>query len=321
MFHRTNNNVLLNLNSTSVAGCIPAKMNVTICTTKHIISFVQRLFLILLISLQSLQAQQVTEKSDKKISPTLRLKFMSRLQSKEVSLFTISVTSIKDFNEWIKFRKDVIILSIYTPANTVIIKCTNEIANEILKNKLVVWIDEKQAANEELLTGVVDYSANRITTIQKLYPQLNGNSISVSIKEQLFDSTDIDFKGRVLPSAYSAINNTSHASLMATIIAGGGNAWYNTKGAAWKSKISSASFTNLLPEPNSYYQTAILLQNHSYGTVIESYYGAEAAAYDVSAVSNPSTLHLFFCRKFRNFFSNYRHICKHYWLCKSYRQF
>ena len=81
---------------------------------------------------------------------------------------------------------------------------------------------------------------------------------------------------------------------MATMMAGGGNSWYNTKGAAWGSNLSSASFQNLLPEPNTYYQSSnILVQNHSYGTVVENYYGPEAMGYDASVISNNSLLHLF----------------------------
>ena len=81
---------------------------------------------------------------------------------------------------------------------------------------------------------------------------------------------------------------------MATMMAGGGNTWYNTKGAAWGSNLSSASFQNLFPEPNSYYQTSsILIQNHSYGTVVENYYGPEAVGYDASVINNNSLLHFF----------------------------
>src|SRR4030095_5602052 len=40
-------------------------------------------------------------------------------------------------------------------------------------------------------------------------------------------------------------------------------------------------------------QYNISVQNHSYGVGVESYYGADAAAYDASAISNPSLLHVF----------------------------
>jgi hypothetical protein len=81
---------------------------------------------------------------------------------------------------------------------------------------------------------------------------------------------------------------------MATISAGGGNTWYATKGAAWGSKIVSSSFSNLLPDANSFFQQyGVTVQNHSYGTAIENYYGPEAVAYDLQVANNPSQLHVF----------------------------
>jgi Subtilase family/Secretion system C-terminal sorting domain len=110
----------------------------------------------------------------------------------------------------------------------------------------------------------------------------------------MFDTADIDFKGRILSSTFASTIISGHASSMATIIAGGGNTWNYTKGAAWRSTISSASFANLLPEPLPYYQSNnIRLQNHSYGTLVEHFYGAEATSYDASVNSIPSLVHIF----------------------------
>jgi Subtilase family/Secretion system C-terminal sorting domain len=58
--------------------------------------------------------------------------------------------------------------------------------------------------------------------------------------------------------------------------------------------MQSVSFTNLMPEPDTYYNSQhISVQNHSYGTGIENFYGADAAAYDASVVNNPVLLHVF----------------------------
>ncbi|WP_164972764.1 S8 family peptidase [Lacibacter luteus] len=222
----------------------------------------------------------------------LRINF-ARLGTDELSSFTFTVSSIDSFLEIIKFQQEVKLLRIYPLTNTIIINCSTLTFQKLLSSDVVQWADQQQKPVEELMLGFVDYSANNISAIQNAFPNLNGDNIVLSVKEQMFDTADIDFKGRIIPSAYSAASISSHASLIATITSGGGNAWYNTKGAAWKSKISSASFLNLLPEPNSYYQTPILVQNHSYGTIIESYYGAEAAAYDASVIANPLVVHLF----------------------------
>jgi outer membrane protein OmpA-like peptidoglycan-associated protein len=243
--------------------------------------------------IQNVHAQIISKNTAAKLSPNLRLKFPGIRASRENFKFTLVVNSIEAFLKISKPYKEVKLLSIYPHSKTVIISCSAAKLQELLTSDIVLWTDQQQSPKEELILGFVDYSANNISAIQHLFPQLNGDSITLSVKEQMFDTADIDFKGRVKVSPYSAASVSSHASLMATITSGGGNAWYNTRGAAWKSKISSASFLNLLPEPNNYYQTPILVQNHSYGTVIESYYGAEAAAYDASVTLNALTLHLF----------------------------
>lgn len=147
---------------------------------------------------------------------------------------------------------------------------------------------------EELLLDRLDLSANKINLVHRKYPLSNGDGIVVSVKENKPDTTDIDFTGRFLSANLSASTVSSHASIMSTMIAGGGNSWHLSKGAAWGSSISSSNFVNLLPDPNTAYQQYnISVQNHSYGVGVESYYGADAAAYDASAISNGSLLHVF----------------------------
>jgi hypothetical protein len=81
---------------------------------------------------------------------------------------------------------------------------------------------------------------------------------------------------------------------MATIIAGAGNSFYEGRGAARAALVTSFNFANLLPEPDAIYQQYnISVQNHSYGTGIENYYGAEAVAYDASVITRPFLQHVF----------------------------
>jgi hypothetical protein len=120
------------------------------------------------------------------------------------------------------------------------------------------------------------------------------HNLVVSVKENRFDTLDIDFKGRYISAAGYSPSLSTHASIMATLIAGGGNSFYSGKGAAWSAGISSSNFASLLPETDAYYQQYKLsVQNHSYGTGIENYYGVDAAAYDASVISNPYLLHVF----------------------------
>ena len=93
---------------------------------------------------------------------------------------------------------------------------------------------------------------------------------------------------------------TTHASQMATMIGGGGNSSDFSLGPAWGASLSSSSFETLLPDPiESYVQLNVSVQNHSYGTAIENYYGADAASYDASVRVASILNACFFCRKFR----------------------
>ena len=181
-------------------------------------------------------------------------------------------------------------LSIYELAATV-----KELDSLFLPLPGVIFIEKgDRTAKEELIIGNLDLSANKINLSHRNFSAINGDGIVVSVKENKPDTADIDLKGRFLSTGLSSNNVNSHATIMSTMIGGGGNSWHLGKGAAWGSTISSSSFAVLLPDANSAYQQYnISVQNHSYGVGIESYYGADAATYDASAISNPSLLHVF----------------------------
>ena len=247
----------------------------------------------LFMSVFSAASQQPLSKNVNKILPSLAAKLKTEKPAGK-SMFTVAVTDVKQFVQLFHHVKTAKIISIYEPAKLVVIESSWSECEKLLDSPIILAVDEKKNAKEELLFGSVDYSLNNISFIQHRFPLLNGSSISISIKEQNFDTADIDFKGRTLASNFAAPTISGHASIMGTILAGGGNAWYNTKGAAWASYLSSANFQSLLPEPDSYYQSpAIHVQNHSYGTGIENYYGLEASGYDASVINNPSLLHIF----------------------------
>nr|WP_294904849.1 S8 family peptidase [uncultured Lacibacter sp.] len=251
------------------------------------------LLIIILLTVIIANAQPQQQKNVEKMSPLLRQQ-ISRMNQADEGLYNIIVADLFQFRKLLKQYPAVKLVTTYPATGLAVIHCSTTVLQQLLEHSIIRFADKKQQAKEELLFGFVDYAFNRISTLHHYYPALNGNNIIVSIKEQYFDTTDIDLKGRTLLSPYQATTKSDHASIMATMMAGGGNSWYNTKGAAWGAQISSASFSNLIPEPDSYYKnTPILLQNHSYGTIVESYYGAEAAAYDASVNNNPSLLHVF----------------------------
>ncbi|HEY0680414.1 MAG TPA: S8 family serine peptidase, partial [Chitinophagaceae bacterium] len=147
---------------------------------------------------------------------------------------------------------------------------------------------------EELLVSGFDLGANRVNAVHHHYPAIHGGGLMVSVKENRFDSADIDLRGRVINSNLASPTLSGHATIMATMLAGAGNSFYEGKGVAWKANLQSTSFANLLPEPDNYYSSQkISVQNHSYGTGIENYYGADASAYDASVINNPVLTHVF----------------------------
>jgi hypothetical protein len=59
-------------------------------------------------------------------------------------------------------------------------------------------------------------------------------------------------------------------------------------------RITSHSYASLLPEPDANLaRQQVSVQNHSYGTAIENYYGLEAQGYDRQSRALPALLHVF----------------------------
>ena len=165
---------------------------------------------------------------------------------------------------------------------------------QLLASPLVTFVDvPNRVAREEQLLNQADYTVNSVTATHRRYPGLTGQGLTVSVKENSFDPTDIDFKGRLV-EVNSIASPSQHATIMATLVAGGGNSGLAGKGVAWQARLTSANFANLLPDDGAQLQQrTVSVQNHSYGTGIENYYGLEAQAYDAQARQYPTLLHVF----------------------------
>ena len=135
-------------------------------------------------------------------------------------------------------------------------------------------------------------SLNNIRWVHAHRPELDGRGSTVSIKEFAFDSSDIDVKGRVLPFSNPLANQNIHATLMASLVGGAGNSAPAGRGVARGAMLYSSGFVGLRPDTN-YATTGVVVQNHSYGTEVENYYGAQAVAYDQTTVDYPYLLHVF----------------------------
>ncbi|WP_165768294.1 S8 family serine peptidase [Hymenobacter amundsenii] len=160
------------------------------------------------------------------------------------------------------------------------------------------WVGFVEAADRlarpERELGAADFGANKVTAVHARYPTLTGLGLTVSVKESPLDVADLDFKGRLLdPDPLASLLN-SHSTIMATIIAGGGNSSPDGRGVAWRARIAQASYDNLLPDDGAQLAAQqVSVQNHSYGVSVENFYGLEARAYDEQARQYPNLLHVF----------------------------
>lgn len=237
--------------------------------------------------------QQPLEKYPEKYSPGLMELLLTVPINSETTLMVMTKDT-KLFLDSLMALKEIKVLSLYEPTHTFIIYTPLKYVNRIASWDQVEFIDRTRQASQELFSGTIENQTNVVNRMQAAFPAYNGNDITIGIKENTFDTADIDFKGRVFINPAATPGGNSHASIMATISAGGGNTWYATKAAGWGSKIVSSSFSNLLPDAGSFFQQyAVTVQNHSYGTGIENYYGPEAVAYDLQVANTPSLLHVF----------------------------
>ena len=151
----------------------------------------------------------------------------------------------------------------------------------------------RKPTTESSVPGL-DLSMNTVTTVQHAFPELDGENMKVSVKENAFDKDDIDLRGRAFNADAFPSEHDPHATVMATIISGAGNSSPEGKGVAWKASPGFSDFTNLLPDPTSALMNdGVIVQNHSYGVGVENYYGVEAHAYDRQSAEYPSLVHVF----------------------------
>lgn len=182
----------------------------------------------------------------------------------------------------------------YSPANSFHIRIPASRVAGLAEARVFRFADLYIPPQEELTTGNLDIATNKAAFSHRMYPSLRGDSLLTSVKENQFDTADIDYANRYRRTAEPSVLVTAHATIMATTIAGAGNSSPYAQGVADRSLVTSANFESLLPEPDELYRGhGITVQNHSYGTAIQNYYGVEAAAYDVSARNNPQLLHVF----------------------------
>lgn len=158
----------------------------------------------------------------------------------------------------------------------------------------VFSIAQRQPIGARKAVGDYDFSQHGLQAVQLRYPRLTGSGLTVSVKEQPFDTTDVDFRGRVVASSVFSQPFSDHANIMTTLLGGAGNTAATSRGVAGGVRLASSSFSRLGPDTLPDLQRLhISIQNHSYGVGVERFYGAEARAYDGQTALEPSLLHVF----------------------------
>ncbi|XRE44154.1 hypothetical protein ACIVBQ_002358 [Tenacibaculum discolor] len=222
-----------------------------------------------------------------------RISQLPKKKNKQVKVVVKTINS-KLFLEEVE-ENNISIEVQHTYKNILTLRVSSVDVSKLTRLYYVVYVDvQKTPSPEKIPIEKVDLSVNNINKLQSNFKTINGEGITVSVKELLFDVDDIDLRNRIKLYGNEAEDVSSHATLMATTIGGAGNSTHNSKGVAYHSNLSSSDFSTLLPDNDTYYvDNNIYVQNHSYGTEIENFYGAEANAYDQSTIDVPELLHVF----------------------------
>lgn len=212
----------------------------------------------------------------------------------DVLVLTVKVT---DSEVFIREMSDILKKPLHLISESFIsVQCTKAELNQFLLPRMDVEYIGLEAIDPQTESRVIDLNINpnTINRIHHTYPELNGMGMTISIQEPPYHVNDIDLIGRHIPSDVIGEDESDHATEMATIAAGAGNSFITGKGVAWQSNITSSDFRDIFPDSDQSYQTLdVTVQNHSYGTKIENFYGGRAELFDLSANNNPTLLHVF----------------------------
>lgn len=159
---------------------------------------------------------------------------------------------------------------------------------------IAIPVAQSQNGHDKSRIIGIDLTANQINALHYYYPDLRGQQRAVSIKDERFDTTDLDLRGRYLPTGQEARRMSTHATDMATIVAGAGHSSAAGLGVAPEAMLANVSFAVPMPDSDATYRNLnTWVQNHSYGTEIESFYGPEARSFDANVHRLSSLVHVF----------------------------
>ena len=231
-----------------------------------------------------------------KLSPSLENSFFQLPTSNAEQSFIISADDINQLlYKWKEKKIPVKISTVYKESKAAIIHCkTSVFINDLLPDSLLLFADKYVKAKTEVMLIGYNRSLHTINLIQNDIPAANGHDIIIGIKENRMNETDIDLQKRINTSVLASLETDEHATVVATLAGGAGNSFYLGRGLAWKCIFYPSSYSSLFPDNNAIlFQNNVSVQNHSYGSIIQNFYGAEAVAYDAQTWQNKNIVHIF----------------------------
>ncbi len=238
-----------------------------------------------------------SSKNNKRLNPILPVNNLWKLPAdfsshKENRQYILAADTIKTLLADLKLL-NIPALKVLDHHFVVIKSSSAKIINE------VIGLNSISAVSQESLqpkgdSKIIDqnFSINSVTKAHINFPSVKGENQIVSVKDDFFNVKDVDLLNKHIPSQTQSSIVSSHATDMATIVSGLGNSSVLGKGAAPDAKIQSSDFMNIYPDETADLQ-GVSTQNHSYGTVIENFYGSLANAYDTQLSLNPNLTHCF----------------------------
>lgn len=228
-----------------------------------------------------------------KLSPTLKELNAKNAGNKE---FIVTAKNITGLLARLKNKEGYIDETfIDPPSRSIILKTTIKYFKEnILPLKEVIFADIRVQPRTEI--GIIGYnrSFHGLSAVDYSIPRANGKNIVAGVKEQKMQPLDLDLYKRVLTSSIEAPTISNHATVISSIIGGAGNSFYEGRGIAYGCHFFPSSFSNLFPDDITILNSAkVTVQNHSYGTIIQQFYGAEAVSYDAQTWQKKELLHVF----------------------------
>ncbi len=230
--------------------------------------------------------------NDWKWSPS----FTKDFKSNEAASYILSYTELAPLQNIIDKNAGKIILLQNNTSAKVALVTTSKLFLEknILPLSSITFIDKSYKAKPEIIALGYDRSFHGINQLDFTQPLANGKGITVGIKENRFDISDLDIIKRDIASSLQSAAENSHATIIATLVGGAGNIYHTGRGIANHCNFYSSSFANLFADDASILQQKnVTVQNHSYGTVIQSFYGEEARSYDDITWNNKNFLPIF----------------------------